>query len=467
MTRFLVAALVALCASTAVATPREAAERFVDLWNLDGSRDGELGKVFQAAFIEKRGPERLQRILTMVADDNGDIAIKQTMLSSAEKIRFLAAGADNKWVEISLDLDAEFKVAGMSIARATAPASDRERNLSAAQIVEHLEAYLEDRVARGLFSGSVILAKNGKPLFAKAYGLADRASGRANTLDTPINLGSMNKMFTGLAITQLVAQGKLAYAQTVGHYLPDYPNQRVRDEVTLHQLLTHTSGMGMYWNDAYAQRKDRIRTLQDLLPTFVADPLATAPGAQFRYSNSGPVVLGLIIEAVSGMSYYDYVRKYIYGPAAMSHSDHYFKNEPDSGKATGYYVPEGGNEAIANHDVLGNIGSPAGGGYASANDLLRFAQALYDGRLIDDQHRQIMTSSKQQVSSTAGYAYLFGDSRINGRRYVGHNGGAPGINADFSIFPDHGYTLVVLSNVGRGASPVSNQLRRWIGYANE
>jgi D-alanyl-D-alanine carboxypeptidase len=177
-------------------------------------------------------------------------------------------------------------------------------------------------------------------------------------------------------------------------------------------------------------------------------------------------VLGLIIEAVSGQDYYDYVRANIYAPAGMQHSDHYNKVETDSGKAIGYFVPRdsGSTDLISNFDDLGYIGSPAGGGYASANDLLRFAVALYSDSLIDVQHREEMTSYKVKEGPDDGYAYLYADRRVNGRRYIGHNGGAPGINAEFSVFPESGYTIVVLSNTNFNASPVADQIRQWVGY---
>lgn len=467
MTRWIFPFIGLLCSPIAMATPEDAANRFVEIWNLDSSRLEQYPKVFAAEFIERRSAAGLERMFHKVTNGNGDIQIHQISESNAEQIRFMAHSVNDKWLEVGLDLDADFRVTGMHLARASAPLAEGESGLSLAEIVELLDKDLSARAQRGDFSGSVLLAKDGKPVFAQAYGLADIAAGRANTLDTPINLGSMNKMFTGLAITQLVAAGKLSFEATVGEYLPNYPTQAVREQVTLHQLLTHTSGMGLYWNEAYQQSKNSIVDLDGFLSTFVDEPLQSEPGSEFHYSNSGPVVLGLIIEAVSGLSYYEYVRKHIYAPAGMTHSDHYSKTEADSGKAKGYYVPVGQTELTVNTDSLGNIGSPAGGGYASANDLLCFAIALYDDRLIDAENRELMTTNKIKQGRRIGYGYLYGDREVNGRRYIGHNGGAPGINADFSVFPDHGYTMVVLSNTNHNASPVADQIRQWLGHAKE
>ncbi len=447
----------------------QAANTFIEYWNSGESRSEQNEQVFTGEFIERRGVDGLARLMNMVYGDNGDITIHSISSSNDEQVQFLVSSKKGNWLDISLDLAPDQKIAGMGVGFASAPPEDTDKGLNAAQMAARLEQYMDERAAKGEFSGSVLLARNGEPLFARAYGMADRESGRENTLDTPINLGSMNKMFTGLAITQLVAQGKLAYTDTVGKHLPDYPNQQVRDEVTVHQLLTHTSGMGMYWNEEYEQVKDSITSVSGFARLFENQPLSFEPGSEQRYSNAGPTVLGLIIEAISGEDYYDFIRKNVYAPAGMTYSDHYSKTETASGKAQGYYLPQDGSstEMISNQQSLGNIGAPAGGGYASANDMLKFATALYDGTLIDANFREQMTTVKVPGRAGGGYAYLYQDGRANGQRYVGHNGGAPGINAEFSIFPDSGYAFIVLSNTNHNASPVADQIRNWIGHAGD
>jgi CubicO group peptidase (beta-lactamase class C family) len=450
----------------AYAEEGEAAQAFITYWNAGATRAELNEKVFTGEFIARRTPAGLARIMDMIYDDNGDIAIHTVHSSSSEKIQFLVSTEKGNWLDIGLSFSADQKVAGMEIGFTEAPPQESDKGMNAEQIAGELQRYVDELAAKGEFTGSIILAKDGKPLFAKVYGEADKQTGRENTLDTPINLGSMNKMFTGLAITQLVAQGKLAYSDTVGQYLPDYRNQRVRDEVTVHQLLTHTSGLGSYWNEAYSKNKESLSSVSDFAEFFVDNPLQFDPGTDEQYSNAGPVVLGLIIEAISGLDYYQYIRENVYRPAGMAHSDHFDKFENVSGKATGYFVPRNGNELISNQQDLGRIGSPAGGGYASANDLLRFATALYDDRLIDAEHREQMTSKKIPGANGGGYAYLFHDGRINEKRFVGHNGGAPGINAEFSVFPDSGYAIIVLANLGHAASPVASQIRQWVAYAS-
>jgi len=330
--------------------------------------------------------------------------------------------------------------------------------LPPAELPQRIQAFLDRKAAAGQFSGAVIVAHHGKPLVAGAWGKADRATGRDNTLETPINLGSMNKMFTGLAIAQLQAQGKLDWQDTVGKHLPKFPNATLRDQGTIHQLLTHTSGVPMYWNDAYRARKDEIDTLDGFLETFVHEPLDFEPGTGNRYSNGGPVVLGLIIEKITGMSYFDFIRQAIYRPAKMTHSDHYTKDDREAGIAIGYDSPAPGAPMEPNTPWLGRRGSAAGGGYASANDLLRFAQALDAGVLLPREKLEVLWHPERRGAEQEGYGYLWGVGDLNGRRWVGHNGGAPGISADFRHYPDWGYTVIVLANQSQAARGVS----QWI-----
>src|SRR4030095_7346844 len=186
-----------------------------------------------------------------------------------------------------------------------------------AALARHINAYLEEAVAKDAFSGAVLIAKNGQPIFKKAYGMANKSNNTPNNIDTKFDLGSMNKMFTAVAIAQLVEQGKLSFTDTVGKLLPDYPNKVVAEKVTVHHLLTHTSGMGSYFNEKFQANLNNLKTVPDYLPLFASDPLAFERGASWKYSNSGFVVLGLIVEKVSGQSYYDYVKEHIFKPAGM------------------------------------------------------------------------------------------------------------------------------------------------------
>jgi CubicO group peptidase (beta-lactamase class C family) len=326
---------------------------------------------------------------------------------------------------------------------------------------EQLPAVIAERIQAeadaGRFSGAVLVARSDALIYADAVGLADRQSGRANSLDTPINLGSINKMFTAIAIAQLQAAGKLDWQDTVGKHLPDFPNATIRDKVTIHQLLTHTSGVGDYFNAAHAARRHELDSQQEFLETFVHDPLRFAPGEGMEYSNGGPVILGLIIEALSGSDYYQYMRDHVYRPAGMKHADHYRRDDTAAGFALGYMKTEDGTWQDNGSD-LSLRGSAAGGGYASARDLLAFSRALAQERLLTRAQLDVLWTPHQQTGPMA-YGYLSAIGGSPERRWIGHNGGAPGISAVFMHYPEDGLVMIVLANQDHAADGMGEWLQ--------
>ena len=346
-----------------------------------------------------------------------------------------------------------------------APAgSEASRKMSDAEIVKETETYLEQASAEDTFSGAVLIAKDGKPILKKAYGSANKSSNTANNVDTKFNLGSIDKSFTAVAIAQLVQQGKLSFNDPISKYLPDYPNKAVAAKVTIHQLLTHTSGMGMYFNEEFMKRRASLKTLSDLLPLFVNDTLDFEPGEKMQYSNAGYVVLGLVIEKLSGQNYFDYVRQHIFEPAGMKNTASYELDQKVPNLAIGYTNmgltgrPEPGPRKDSTPHLTGR-GSSAGGGYSTLDDLLKFGQALIDHKLLNKQYTDIVLSNKMPTGQPpAGYGFF--SVQVNGALAIGNNGGGPGTNSTFSVYPELGYTVVVLSNYDPpSASKVNGKIR--------
>lgn len=175
-----------------------------------------------------------------------------------------------------------------------------------ADITRDLGAETERLVAEDRFSRAVLLSRNGRTLFERAYGLADRSRNVPNNVDTKFNMASVTKVFTAVAILQLAEQGKLSLDATLSQALPDYPNAAARN-ITIHQLLEHKSGLGDFFGEKYTSNPSRYQTLRDYVPLFADKPLLFSPGTKVAYSNAGFIVLGLVIEHLSGISYYDYV----------------------------------------------------------------------------------------------------------------------------------------------------------------
>ena len=222
------------------------------------------------------------------------------------------------------------------------------------------------------FSGVVLIDQNGEHRVEKAFGLADRTLGVPIAIDTKFNLGSMNKMFTAVSILQLVEQGRLSVGDRIIDVLPDYPNWEVAAAVTIDQLLTHTAGMGDVFTGAFfTTPAEQLKTVAGYLPLFVDKPLQFEPGAQYAYSNEGYIVLGLIIEAITGQSYYDYVRERVYLPAGMANTDTFELDSSVPNLAIGYTTQDAeGNqtgELTENTPLMPVKGTPAGGGYSTAS----------------------------------------------------------------------------------------------------
>jgi CubicO group peptidase (beta-lactamase class C family) len=314
----------------------------------------------------------------------------------------------------------------------TTPASTVKK--SEAKVLQELPSWIDKEAAGDHFSGVVLIAKGKNPIFQKAVGLADKAKKAPNQINTKFNLGSINKIFTQIAINQLIEQGKLSWEAKVGKFLPDYPNKDAREKVTVRHLVEFQSGIGDFFGPKFdATPKERIRTINDYLPLFADKPLAFEPGTSRAYSNGGYLVLGAIIEKITGQTYYDYVREHIYKPAGMADTDCYISGAGTPNMAEGYRRNEKG-ERVNNVDTRPGRGSSAGGGYSTAEDLLKFANALREYKLLSPE----------------------GSRRILGR--AGIAGGAPGINAELEI--GSGYTIIVLGNYDPpNASNVSRHIR--------
>jgi CubicO group peptidase (beta-lactamase class C family) len=316
-------------------------------------------------------------------------------------------------------------------------------------IVNDLSNFMDDLVAKDQFSGTILVAKDGAPFFKAAYGLASVAHNVPNKIDTKFNLGSMNKMFTAVSIMQQVQKGNIGLQDKVGKYIPDFRNPEVAEKVTVHHLLTHTGGLGSFFNHAFEiTAKDRVRTVRDMFPFFDEEKLMFEPGTRWSYSNSGFQVLGAILEVVTGMDYFEYVRQNIYQPAGMINSDSFEMDFDTPNLATGYTqfgLPPGRRKNNLFWHVV--KGGPAGGGFSTVEDLLNFDIALRGDKLLNPEFTELVYTGKVEAEGrNSMYAYGFQDAVFNGTRIVGHGGGAPGINSNLSIYLDRGYTVAVMSN---------------------
>lgn len=428
--------------------------------------------------LEGQSPE----VLTGLWDYDYKVLSRGYVIRKIEKsgdnelIVLLQGKLTELWFRLTLTVEAAspYAITSLRVNPAPPPTADESlprQKMSESEIVKGIEPFLNKLASADYFSGSILIAKNGKPFFKKAFGMANKSFDAANRADTKFNLASLGKMFTGVAITQLVEQGKLAFNEPVGKYLPEYPNKKVAEKVTIHQLLMHTSGLGYSWgNERFECAKNNLRTVNDYLELFNNQPLAFEPGERFLYSNDGFILMGAIIEKVTGQNYYDYVEQHIFKPAGMTNTDYFELDEDTPNMATGYTyrrsisgLPQP-TERRTNQTILPVKGSPAGGAYSTVEDLLKFDVALRQHKLLSANYTDILLTGKESSNRpNVKKAYGFFDETVNGQRIVSDNGGFAGVNTQIDIYPELGYTLIVLSNYdGPAAIAVANKIREML-----
>lgn len=328
-----------------------------------------------------------------------------------------------------------------------------------------IKAFL-DNLKQGDFSGAILVAHNDKIIEKRAFGLASIEYGKENKLETKFNIASITKMITAVATLQLYEDGKVELKEPIGEYLPDYPNKLVRDSVTIHQLLTHTSGNNnFYEGDFLKMNKMKYMNISDFVPLFANDTLLSKPGTKYDYSASGFVILGLIIEKVSGQNYYDFVKENIFKPAKMTNTSELEIDSVVQNKASGYTTFFGESKIPKKNEYYLTKASPAGFHYSTVEDLFKFSRALRNETLLKKTTAELMFEPKVKGYNTnLGYGIDI-DLRYN-QTIQGHSGGWFGVRGELMDFMKDNYTVVILSNMDdngkTGASMVADFFKELI-----
>lgn len=351
----------------------------------------------------------------------------------------------------------ELRVSGLGISPARAPAGIVEPPLDEKEAVNEIRALMARVKKKDWYSGTVLVAKGADVFLTDFAGEASKAFHVPNNIDTKFNLGSMNKMFTSVAVARLVESGKLSFDDPIGKWIDEsWLPKDVTSKITVRHLITHTSGLGSYFNETYDKSSRALfRKLDDYKPLIKDDKPAFPPGERFRYSNTGMFLLGVVIEKVTGEDYFDHIRKSVHAPAGMTDSDCYEMDYPVENLAIGY-SPDFASPYKWQNNLYKHVikGGPAGGGFSTVRDLHRFALALLSGKLISPKMRELMWTDFKD----ANYGYGFQVVQGPGWKVVGHSGGFPGINSKLDIYIDSGYIIAAMSNQDNGASPLANRI---------
>jgi CubicO group peptidase (beta-lactamase class C family) len=379
---------------------------------------------------------------------NGGLRLVNILKSDAHSITALMNGVkSNDWLEADFVTNDAGRIDRYFMPYTTPPESSLPKRLDDAAIAREVSAIVAKESRAGLFSGIVMVARGTQIIASASGGYADRVKKTPVTSSTQFTLASMGKMFTAASIGQLVDQKKMSFDDTVGKFFPDYPNETVRNKATVGMLLSHTSGMGDFLDKRTPEMmKHGVRRAEEFMPLYDKDEPKFAPGTSWSYSNAGLALAGAIVEKVSGEDYPDYIRKHIFAAAGMTESNP--NNVPYKGPQLVTPYTKVTKQGAPNtwHEAERDIGSPAGGAISTAEDLVRFASALRNGKLESEATFAQMVKPHATSFGDEKYGYAMDIENIYGRTVVGHSGGFQGVNTNLSMILDSPYTVVVLAN---------------------
>lgn len=418
-----------------------------------------ISENFAKSSLERFPVEERLNNLARIYDQNRGLSVQNVRRTKPNEV---AVSVKSNLTGLGMELmfmveeQAPFYLAGIGL-RPPQQQTSTGKKLSDREMVEDLDDFLKKVSAADVFSGAVLLAKGDNVLYEKAFGEANKDFKAPNNVNTKFNLGSMNKMFTSVAIAQLVESGKLSFDDSLAKFLPDFPDKEAAEKIKIKHLLSHTSGLGSYFNRAFMESsRARYRTVDDFLELAKTEKMQFEPGTKWQYSNTGMLVLGKVIEKASGQNYFDYIRENIYKKAGMTNSDAYDLDSVNPNLAVGYEKNFTEQGAVFRNNIFMHVirGGPAGGGYSTVGDLLKFARALQSGKLVGKEYVKMLTTAKPELKSP-DYGFGFG---IESESF-GHSGGFVGISSQLIIFTNSDYTAVVLSNYGGASQSVTAKLR--------
>ncbi|AKD57903.1 serine hydrolase domain-containing protein [Spirosoma radiotolerans] len=338
----------------------------------------------------------------------GPVQLRQTVgISPTRTELLLKTNAYDSWWKLVVLTDStnHFKEHHMWPVRLSSEGLSSAK-LTETQILTGIDTYITKLQSKHVFAGNVLIARNNQVIYAKSCG--NNPQGRPNSKDQPFNLASLGKLFTSISILQLVDSGKLSLNDSVGKFMPEIKNKALHS-ITIRQLLTHTSGMGDFFeNPAYQPEAGKVITREEFLPAIENDKPQFRPGAAFGYSNTGFLLLGLLIEKVTGSSFADFVNKNTLLPAGMHQT---------------------------------SLDSGAGGGFSTSSDIYKFAQAIRRGKLLKKKtQEQFLTEHTPDWGLGQEYQALGGEV------VTGHSGGYIGVCTELNMYRYSGYTVIILSN---------------------
>lgn len=419
--------------------------------------------------LDVRRRERVAAYWRAVYREFGPVRVHSTLTDkdNTAEIIFRATAAE-AWVsfEISVSAEPPHYVSGAGVGRGIEPGDRKpDKSLPESQVVTKIARYAQGLDRAGVFSGAFMVARNGRVIASHASGLADREHGIPNRLGTRFNIASLSKMFTAVAVLQLVEAGTIALDDPLAKFIPEYPKP-IAERVTIRHLLTHTSGIELDDDKDYNAEAQKTRSVEALLKVHLKyvpklkNFEAFVPPGSFDYTNEGYDLLGVILERVTKKSFHDVLATSVFARAGMTSTVGYDIETIIPNAAEGYCMREGATGAYVlgaprkNTLWLSYATTPAGDHFSTAGDLIRFADALQRHKLMGTKMTELATSTPGP-----GYGHGFEIHRAHDVLSIGHSGGLPGASARLDIYPARGYEVVVLSNESWQANNVADRIR--------
>lgn len=370
--------------------------------------------------------------------DSGPAQTRETCFNPTELLRDFSTLIASQRPGLSDDFGINFGGADRSSEN-----GDRLPQTEDQKMFDAITQKLRELGADNRFSGQLVISKDGVPIFNYTDGVADRTSNTPINDETKMRIGSMGKMFTALAVMQLHEQG-LDLDSPLSKFNTGFPDKELADKITIRQLLTHQAGVGDSLNEKFDANRDNLHNLDDFVRLFESGE--RNPQDIFKYSNYGYMLLGKVVESVTGQSFADYVQKNIFDKADMTHSS----MKPDAevpGVANAYENTNGRLDDVSTLHPL--FPTPAGGAFSTAGDIARFMAALQNGKLLRPQLVASMTRDAVLADRESGDRYGFGMEvkNINGIQAFGHAGGFNGTVANTLFFPGSRYSYSIISNI--------------------
>jgi len=412
---------------------------------------------FTPEFVALQGEDDLMKYLANYVHRTGGIRRGKIRENGNDAIGFFQSNLTDRWgaVLVTVEANPPFRMSSLQIERAKSPksASPAATPASEKARLTQISNYAAKLAKADLFSGVIAIARKDRPIFTKAFGLADRSFGIANTVDTRFQIGDLDKSFTAVAIAQLVEAGKLSYDDPIGKFI-EYPDRVNAGKIKIKHLLSDTSGLGDYFNAKYTANARHLKDVQSYLSILDRKPPDFEPGTSYQDSSVGYLLLGRVIEMASGEDYYEYIQHHIFQPAGMGHSFQDFLQRANPKSAVSYEDYFDKDHFVTN--IYGYVsppparGAPGNATVTTAEDMVRFVAALGNAKLISPATYQLMTTAKPELGAkTYGYGFMVNKSGDEGRDVIGYDGDAVGLCAEYDLIRDlkEPYTVVVLSNM--------------------